>query len=71
VPASSATFALDHPLDLRLTLSRLAQGRSDPSLRIQADGVWRASRTPDGPVTLRLRTARPGGPSGPSIPVTF
>jgi 3-methyladenine DNA glycosylase/8-oxoguanine DNA glycosylase len=43
------------PLDLRLTLAVRHRGPRDPTLRFSADGsVWRASRTPDGPATLRL-----------------
>ncbi|MFP5254196.1 MAG: DNA-3-methyladenine glycosylase 2 family protein, partial [Actinomycetes bacterium] len=57
MPDASATFDLDHPVDLRMTLAAVAQGRSDPTLRIGAGGVWRASRTPEGPATLRLRVA--------------
>jgi len=51
-------FILDQPIDLRMTLSAVAQGGSDPSLRLDEAGVWRASRTPEGPATLRLRVAR-------------
>jgi 3-methyladenine DNA glycosylase/8-oxoguanine DNA glycosylase len=40
-------------------LSSLQRGAGDPCLRRQPDGVlWRATRTPDGPVLLRLE-ARP------------
>lgn len=40
-------------------LASLQRGAGDPCLRRQADGVlWRATRTPDGPVLLRLQ-ARP------------
>jgi len=44
-----------------MTLAAIAQGGSDPALRIGADSVWRATRTPNGPATLRLRTARAVG----------
>jgi len=48
-------FASTGPLDLRLTLALHRRGPSDPTLRFSADGsVWRATRTPDGPATLRL-----------------
>ncbi|GAA4091069.1 3-methyladenine DNA glycosylase [Actinomadura miaoliensis] len=44
------------PLDLRTTLDPLRRGPHDPAFRVDADGaVWRASLTPDGPGTLRLR----------------
>jgi hypothetical protein len=42
-------------LDLRLTLAVHRTGSRDPTLRFSADGsAWRATRTPDGPATLRL-----------------
>lgn len=43
------------PLDVRLTLVAHRRGRGDPTHRVTADGaIWRASRTPSGPGTLRL-----------------
>ena len=60
MPDASATFASGHPVDLRLTLGMVAQGRFDPMLRIEGGGAWRASRTPDGPATLRLRADAAG-----------
>lgn len=43
------------PVDVPLTLAALQHGTSDPCYRREADGtVWRATRTPDGPVLLRL-----------------
>jgi 3-methyladenine DNA glycosylase/8-oxoguanine DNA glycosylase len=48
------TIALDAPLDLRLTLAPLWRGRGDPTMRMGFDGVWRATRTPDGPGTIHL-----------------
>src|SRR6266536_3621668 len=51
------------PVDVRLVLSVHRRGPRDPAYRIGADGaVWRTSRTPDGPGTLRV-TARPAGPA--------
>ncbi len=48
------------PLDLRLTLAVNRRGPRDPTLRFSSDGsAWRATRTPDGPATLRL--VRDGG----------
>jgi endonuclease III len=41
-------------LDLRQTLGPLQHGRGDPTTRVTAAEVWRATRTPDGPGTLRL-----------------
>ena len=49
------------PVDFRLVLSVHRRGSRDPAYRTGADGaVWRTSRTPDGPGTLRV-TARPAG----------
>lgn len=48
-------FALDRPLDLRLTLAPCRMGRGDPCIKLRSDQAFRASRTPDGPVTLHLR----------------
>lgn len=42
------------PIDLRTTLGVLAHGRGDPTIRIADGQVWRATRTPQGPVTLHL-----------------
>ncbi|MFE5713237.1 DNA-3-methyladenine glycosylase family protein [Streptomyces sp. NPDC056501] len=45
----------DAPVDLGLTLGPLRRGPADPTFRVTPDGsVWRASRTPDGPGTIRL-----------------
>ncbi|MFI5259388.1 MAG: DNA-3-methyladenine glycosylase family protein [Candidatus Limnocylindrales bacterium] len=42
-------------VDLRLTLGIHRRGPGDPTLRFSRDGsAWRATRTPDGPATLRL-----------------
>ncbi|MFI6350466.1 DNA-3-methyladenine glycosylase family protein [Streptomyces sp. NPDC050560] len=43
------------PLDLGLVLGPLRRGGGDPTYRAAPDGsVWRASRTPEGPGTLRV-----------------
>ncbi len=43
------------PVDVRLTLAIHRRGPGDPTLRYSRDGsTWRATRTPDGPATLRL-----------------
>lgn len=45
------------PVEVHATLSALQRGRSDPCYRREPSGtVWRATRNPDGPVLLRLRT---------------
>ena len=49
------------PVDLRLTLGPLRRGHGDPAVRFVPTGVVRATRTPAGPVTTHLRTARAEG----------
>jgi 3-methyladenine DNA glycosylase/8-oxoguanine DNA glycosylase len=45
------------PVDLALSLAPLRiSGGLDPCVRISRDGVWRATRTADGPATVHLRT---------------
>ncbi|GAA2283956.1 3-methyladenine DNA glycosylase [Streptomyces roseiscleroticus] len=62
-PAASAaaaaglrrTWRPGWPLDLGLVLGPLRRGPHDPTVRLMPDGsVWRASRTPAGPGTLRI-----------------
>lgn len=60
MPDASAIFTLEHPIDLRLTLGALAQGAHDPMVRLGDASRWRASRTPEGPVTLQLRVGDRG-----------
>jgi endonuclease III len=43
------------PLDLVLTLAPLSHGTGDPTIRFAPEGIWRATRTKDGPATLWLR----------------
>ncbi|MGZ4189512.1 MAG: DNA-3-methyladenine glycosylase family protein [Actinomycetota bacterium] len=47
-------FVLDGPVDLGLTVGPLVRGAYDPTARFDAEGFWRATRTPDGPATLHL-----------------
>lgn len=59
-----------YPLDLVRALSVHRRGRGDPAFRIDPSGaVWRTSRTPDGPATLRVRVDLAGtgapGDGGP------
>lgn len=49
------------PVDLRLTLFPLRRGRLDPSVRFEPTCVWRATRTPEGPVTTHLGVAPADG----------
>lgn len=45
------------PLDLGLVLGPLRRGPADPTFRVTPDGsIWRATRTPAGPGTLRVAT---------------
>lgn len=50
----SRTFRPTHPVDLGLTLGPLARGKGDPTMRFGLDGVWRATRTPEGPATTHI-----------------
>jgi 3-methyladenine DNA glycosylase/8-oxoguanine DNA glycosylase len=59
-PDANGFVSLTAPIDLALTLGPIAHGRGDPTIRFGADAIWRATRTPEGPATLRLR-ARDGG----------
>ena len=59
-PDAETEIGLADPLDLRLTLGIDGRGRGDPALRFEASGsCWRATRTPEGAVTLLLQ-ASPG-----------
>ncbi len=60
VSAVARTLRLSRPLDLRLTLRPLCRGMTDPTMRLSADAVWRATRTPLGPGTERLAMDRGG-----------
>ncbi|CAL9509993.1 hypothetical protein SUDANB6_03627 [Streptomyces sp. enrichment culture] len=54
-PARVRTWTPGGPLDLALVLGPLRRGPGDPTFRALPDGsVWRASRTPAGPGTLRV-----------------
>jgi 3-methyladenine DNA glycosylase/8-oxoguanine DNA glycosylase len=50
------TYTPAQPVALRLTLGPLAQGRTDPTMRRDASGVWMTMTTPTGAATLLLRT---------------
>ncbi|MET8249178.1 DNA-3-methyladenine glycosylase 2 family protein [Streptomyces sp. NPDC005202] len=54
-PGRVRTWVPDGPFDLGLVLGPLRRGPGDPTFRATPDGsVWRASRTPVGPGTLRV-----------------
>ena len=48
------TIPVEEPYDLAATLFPLRRGTGDPTMRIEGREAWRAARTPEGPVTLRL-----------------
>jgi len=48
---------LDRPVDLARTLGPLRHGGGDPTFRVAAGLLWRASLTPDGPGTIALRVS--------------
>jgi 3-methyladenine DNA glycosylase/8-oxoguanine DNA glycosylase len=52
-------FDPGRPLSIPLTLGPLCRGRGDPTVRIGRDLAWRATRTPEGPATLRVGWASP------------
>ncbi|MEV1022432.1 DNA-3-methyladenine glycosylase 2 family protein [Streptomyces sp. NPDC050264] len=57
---ATRTYTPPGPLHLGLTLGPLRRGPADPTFRTTPDGsIWRASRTPQGPGTLRI-TERDG-----------
>ena len=53
-PPLHTSFRPRLPTDLRLTLRPLRRGFPDPCFRVRDDGVWRATRTPEGPATVRM-----------------
>jgi 3-methyladenine DNA glycosylase/8-oxoguanine DNA glycosylase len=60
-PDGERTIDVEGPLDLRRTLGIHRRGGADRTLRFEVSGsAWRATRTPDGPVTLLLES-RAGG----------
>jgi 3-methyladenine DNA glycosylase/8-oxoguanine DNA glycosylase len=54
LPDVSFTIATLGPLDLPRTVAPVRHGLGDPSMRIGPNGVWRATRTSAGPLTLQL-----------------
>ncbi len=54
----AAEIELDGPIDLGLTLRPLRHGRGDLTISFAANGVWRATLTPEGPATAHLRANR-------------
>jgi 3-methyladenine DNA glycosylase/8-oxoguanine DNA glycosylase len=58
--ALSAALSLERPPNLRQTLAHARMGNGDPCLKIVQGDVWRATRTPLGPATERVRLAGHG-----------
>jgi 3-methyladenine DNA glycosylase/8-oxoguanine DNA glycosylase len=57
IPADAeATFDLDRPLDLFLTLRPLWRGAGDPTMRLGRGQAWRATRTGAGSASIALAT---------------
>ena len=50
----SRTITFTEPVDLALTIAPLRRGRYDPATQLGAAGLWRATRTPEGPSTLAV-----------------
>ncbi|MEU8774556.1 DNA-3-methyladenine glycosylase 2 family protein [Streptomyces sp. NPDC048606] len=60
--ATARTWEPPGPLDLGLVLGPLRRGPADPTFRTTPDGsVWRATRTPAGPATLRVAVVASAG----------
>jgi 3-methyladenine DNA glycosylase/8-oxoguanine DNA glycosylase len=53
----SRTFRPGRPVDLGLTLGPMARGRGDPTMAFRPDGIWRATRSDQGPATMRFSAA--------------
>jgi 3-methyladenine DNA glycosylase/8-oxoguanine DNA glycosylase len=59
-PDGTARVPVTGPFDLRATLAALRRGAGDPTLAVDGAIVWRATRTPEGPATLRLEAVAGG-----------
>jgi len=53
-------IAIAERVSVQETLSPLARGRGDPTMRVSQGEAARASRTPEGPVTVRFREVERG-----------
>jgi 3-methyladenine DNA glycosylase/8-oxoguanine DNA glycosylase len=61
-PAAVREWRPGRPVDLHGTTGTLVRGAGDPShRRTGPDGLWRATRTPDGPALLHVRVVAPLG----------
>ncbi|SDL19661.1 DNA-3-methyladenine glycosylase family protein [Streptomyces indicus] len=59
-PARTRTWTPTAPFDLGLVVGPLRRGPADPTFRVTNGTVWRATRTPEGPATLRLTRSSTG-----------
>jgi 3-methyladenine DNA glycosylase/8-oxoguanine DNA glycosylase len=57
VPDATRDIPIEEPYDLAATLFPLRRGTGDSTMRIEGREAWRASRTPEGPSTVRLAHA--------------
>ena len=57
-PDAQTSWPLPEQYDFFATTRGLTTGVRDPTLRREPDGLWRATRTADGPVTVRLTVGR-------------
>lgn len=55
---AGTVIPLDRPMDLRSTFG--VTGLKGPTQRVAEGGMWRSSRTPDGPATIRMSIADRG-----------
>ena len=58
-PDAERLVPIDGPYDLGRTLGALAHGRGDPTIRVEPDRAWRATRTPAGAATEELSVVGP------------
>ena len=59
-PDAAIEIEIAGPFDLREVLRPHLRGLGDPTMHLSASEAWRATRTPDGPTTLRLAVVGPG-----------
>jgi 3-methyladenine DNA glycosylase/8-oxoguanine DNA glycosylase len=60
VERAELTVTTTIPVDLHRTLAPLRRGAADPTHQVAADGaIWRTTRMPSGPATMRLRQVGP------------
>ena len=59
-PVVDTVVRFDFDVDPALTLGPLRHGRGDRTIRFEPGVVWRATRTADGPATLRISRAAGG-----------